>query len=109
MVMDSNRIAAFPPFADLPPAELDELAGAMREVQVEAGATVVRVDDYGSTMYLIEAGTADVVSDSGDAVKALAAQEKAVQMAKGTQFENDESMKARLEQYRKAVEDKKGK
>ena len=71
MVMDSNRIAAFPPFADLPPAELDELAGAMREVQVEAGATVVRVDDYGSTMYLIEAGTADVVSDSGDAVKAL--------------------------------------
>jgi CRP-like cAMP-binding protein len=69
--MDANRIAACPAFANLPPEELDELAGAMREVQVEAGATVIRVDDYGTTIYLIEAGTADVVSDSGDAVEAL--------------------------------------
>ena len=43
----------------------------MREVEVEAGATVIRADDYGTAIYLIEAGKADVLNDASDAIKAL--------------------------------------
>jgi len=69
--MDASRIVAFPDFADLPPEEIDELAGAMTEVEVEAGDTVVRVDDYGRAIYLIETGMADVLNDRGDAIQSL--------------------------------------
>ena len=69
--MDAKRIAAFPAFASLPPDELNEFAGVIREAEAEAGATVIRVDDYGTAIYLIEAGTADVLNDAGDAIKAL--------------------------------------
>jgi CRP-like cAMP-binding protein len=69
--MDAKRIAAFPDFANLPAEELNELAGAMTEVEVEAAATVIHVDDYGSAIYLIEAGRADVLNDGGDAIAAL--------------------------------------
>jgi CRP-like cAMP-binding protein len=69
--METKRIAAFPAFANLPPEELDEFAGAMREVEVETGATVIRSDDYGTALYLVEAGNADVLNDAGDASKAL--------------------------------------
>ena len=60
-----------PAFANLPAEELNEFAGTMREVEVEAGATVIRADDYGTAVYLIEAGKADVLNDAGDAIKAL--------------------------------------
>ena len=36
VVMDANRIAVFPDFANLPAEELNDLAGAMTEVEVEA-------------------------------------------------------------------------
>lgn len=71
MVMDASRLAAFPGFADLPAAQLDELAGAMSEAEVEAGATVITIDDYGTAVYFIEAGDVDVLNDSGDAIEAL--------------------------------------
>ena len=71
VIMDANRIAVFPDFANLPAEELNDLAGAMTEVEVEAGATVIRVDDYGSAIYLIEAGRADVLNDDGGAIEAL--------------------------------------
>jgi len=51
--VDTSRIAAFLVFADLPAAELDELAAAMREVEVEAGAKVITLDDYGTAIYFI--------------------------------------------------------
>jgi thiol-disulfide isomerase/thioredoxin len=41
--------------------------------------------------------------DSGDAAKALETQERAVKLAEGTPAGNDPGLKARLEQYRKAV------
>jgi CRP-like cAMP-binding protein len=69
--MDANRIAVFPDFASLPHEELHELAVAMTEVEVQSGATVIHVDDYGSAVYLIEDGTADVLNDDGDAIEAL--------------------------------------
>lgn len=69
--MDANRIAAFRVFADVPAAELDEVAAVMREVDVEAGAKVTTLDDYGTAIYFIEQGEADAVIDGGDATQVL--------------------------------------
>ncbi len=69
--MDTSRIAAFPAFADLPPAELDELAAAISAVEVEADAKVVTLDNYGTAIYFIEQGKADVLTDGGEATQAL--------------------------------------
>jgi CRP-like cAMP-binding protein len=70
-VVDASRIARFPNFADLPAEELDEVAAAMSEVEVEAGATVITVDDYGTAIYFIEEGTADVMDDGHETTMAL--------------------------------------
>jgi CRP-like cAMP-binding protein len=69
--VDTSRIAAFTVFADLPATELDEVADAMSEVEVDAGAKVVTLDDYGTAIYFIEQGEADVVTDSAEATQAL--------------------------------------
>jgi CRP-like cAMP-binding protein len=69
--VDTSRIAAFPIFADLPAAELDELAAAMSEAEIEAGAKVITDDDYGTAVYFIEQGEADVLTDDGEASRAL--------------------------------------
>jgi len=69
--VDTSRIAAFSVFADLPATELDELAGAMSEVEVEAGANVLMLDDYGTAIYFIEQGEAAVLTDGGEEAKAL--------------------------------------
>jgi CRP-like cAMP-binding protein len=47
------------------------LAGAMREVDVEAGTKVVTVDDYGTAIYFIEQGEAEVLLDGGEATRSL--------------------------------------
>jgi CRP/FNR family transcriptional regulator, cyclic AMP receptor protein len=65
-MVDTSRIAAIPVLADLPAPELDELAGAMREVEVEAGAEVVTVDDWGAATYFIEQGEAEVRFEGGE-------------------------------------------
>jgi CRP-like cAMP-binding protein len=69
--VDTSRIAALSDFADLPSDELDELATAMREVDVEAGAKVVTVDDYGTAVYFIEEGQADVLDDGSETTGTL--------------------------------------
>ena len=69
--VDASRIASLSAFADLPADELDALAGAMHEVEVEAGATVIRADDYGTAIYFIEEGQADVVGEGGEAAGTL--------------------------------------
>ena len=69
VVVDSSRIAAFLDFADLPPDELDELAASMSEVEVEAGANVLTLDEYGTAIYFIEQGEADVLDDAGEGNK----------------------------------------
>jgi CRP-like cAMP-binding protein len=69
--VDTSRIAAFLLLADLPPAELDELAAAMSDVEVEAGAKVVTLDDYGTAIYFIEQGEADVLNEGGEATQTL--------------------------------------
>jgi len=71
--METTRIAAFPVFADLPEAELDELAGAVHELAVAERSTVVNVDDYGDAVYLVEEGTADVMNERGETTQTLTA------------------------------------
>ena len=69
--MDTSRIAAFPVLADLPAAELHQLANAMSEFEVEAGAKVVTVDDYGTAIYFIEEGEADVLAERDESTQTL--------------------------------------
>ena len=69
--METSRFRALPVLADLPESELDELATAMSEVEVEAGAKVVTVDDYGTAVYFIEQGEADVLADGDEATETL--------------------------------------
>jgi CRP-like cAMP-binding protein len=64
--VDARRIAAFPVFADLPAAELDELVPAMSELEVDTGTKVITLDDYGTAIYFIEQGEADVLTDGGE-------------------------------------------
>ena len=69
--VDTSRIAAVPLIADLPAAELDELAAAMSGLEVEAGAKVISLDNYGTAIYFIEQGHADVLPDGGEATQTL--------------------------------------
>ena len=71
--MDTSRVAAFSVLADLPAAELDELAGAMSEVEFDAGVPVVTLDDYGTAIYFVEHGEADVMTETGEVAEALGA------------------------------------
>jgi CRP-like cAMP-binding protein len=67
--VDRSRIESFPVLADLPEAELDELAAALSEFEVDAGAKVITLDDYGTAIYFIEQGEADVIVDGGEAAE----------------------------------------
>jgi CRP-like cAMP-binding protein len=69
--VDTSRIAAFPVFADLPAAELEEVAAAMREVDIEADAKVITLDAYGTAIYFIEQGNADALTDGDEAIQSL--------------------------------------
>ena len=71
MFVDTSRVAAFLDFADLPADELDELAAALSEVEVEAGDKVVTLDDYGTAVYFVEQGNADVLDEGGEATDLL--------------------------------------
>jgi CRP-like cAMP-binding protein len=64
-------VAAIRVLADLPAEELDELAAAMRETTNEPGAKVVTLDDWGTAIYFIEHGEAEVLSEGGEATKVL--------------------------------------
>lgn len=71
MVVETSRIAAVPALAELPDSELAELAALMNEREVATGTEVVTVGNYGSAVYFIERGTADVLDDEGEATNAL--------------------------------------
>ena len=69
--MDTSRVAAFQLLADLPDEELAAVADAMTEVEVDEGATVITVDSYGTAIYFVEQGNADVLTDGGEAPRDL--------------------------------------
>ncbi len=58
--MDTSRFASVPVLAALPAAELDQLSGAMNEVEIEAGWEFITIDVYGTAVYFIEQGEAEV-------------------------------------------------
>jgi len=43
------------------------LAASMTEIEVDAGANVITLDDYGTALYFVEQGDADVLKEGGDA------------------------------------------
>jgi CRP-like cAMP-binding protein len=64
--MDRSRLSALPSLANLPAAELDQLADVLGEVEVEAGTEFIRRDAYGTAIYFIEQGEAEVqMADGG--------------------------------------------
>ena len=65
--VDASRLAPIGVLADLPAAELDELASVVKEVELETGATFITVDDYGTAVYFIEQGEAEVQDSDRDA------------------------------------------
>jgi CRP/FNR family transcriptional regulator, cyclic AMP receptor protein len=69
--VETSRISSFPDFAELPPAELERLAAAVSEFEVEAGSKVVTLDDYGTAIYFIEQGVAEVLADEGELTETL--------------------------------------
>lgn len=69
--MDTTRLAAFLDFAELPAAELSELATTVSEVEVRAADTIVALDDYGTAIYFIEEGAAEVLDDRGEEIETL--------------------------------------
>jgi len=69
--VDTSRLTAFLDFAELPAAELDELAAAVTEVDVRAADTILALDDYGTGVYFIEEGAAQVLDDHGEEVDTL--------------------------------------
>jgi CRP-like cAMP-binding protein len=70
-VVDASRIAVFPVFADVPAAELDELAAAMTETAIEAGVTILTDGDNGYIIYFIEEGEVDVLGETGEPIATL--------------------------------------
>jgi thiol-disulfide isomerase/thioredoxin len=77
-----------------PDAKLIELAlgAAQKADKLEKGENPYIADTLAKALY-----------DSGDPIAALAAQERAVRLAQGTQLEDDEGIYERLEMYRKAI------
>jgi CRP-like cAMP-binding protein len=69
--VDSSRIAAAPAFAKIPTSELEALADVMSEREVAAGAHITDLDDYTTSVFLVEQGEADVLSDGGEVIRAL--------------------------------------
>jgi CRP-like cAMP-binding protein len=69
--VQTSRLTTIPALADLPAAELDELATVVREVYVDAGARVVSIDDYGDAIYFVEEGEATVETEGDGPSEAL--------------------------------------
>jgi CRP-like cAMP-binding protein len=59
--MEASRLAAIPLFSNLPPDELEPIAGVARELEAEAGSVLTAEGDFGHAVYAIESGTAEVL------------------------------------------------
>ncbi len=61
--MDRARIAAVPLFAELGDGDVDRLAEAATEVELEAGAPLTAEGEFGHALFVVEGGTADVLQE----------------------------------------------
>jgi CRP-like cAMP-binding protein len=70
--MDPSRIEQIPLFAELTAEERAEVAACLREVTVDAGATLATQGEHAYELFVIESGDAEVRKD-GEVVRTLAA------------------------------------
>jgi CRP/FNR family transcriptional regulator, cyclic AMP receptor protein len=63
--VDRARIAAVPLFAELSDPDVDRLAEAATEIELESGAALTAEGEFGHALYIVETGTADVHQDGG--------------------------------------------
>jgi CRP-like cAMP-binding protein len=68
--MDAAQLESIPLFAELTLDQRETVARACEEMEIEAGATLVREGDFGFAAYAIREGSADVLHD-GDVVRTL--------------------------------------
>jgi len=68
--MDTAALDEIPTFANLTPEERDEVAGCLRDVTVESGATLAVQGDNAFQLFVIESGTAEVRRD-GEVIATL--------------------------------------
>ena len=68
--MEPERLAAIPFFAGLPEAELAEIAAVASELELESGHVIANEGDLGHAVFVIEEGTADVVTDGTTVARA---------------------------------------
>src|SRR5215470_10863008 len=61
--MERERIAAVPLFAELTDSDVDRLAEAASEAELEPGASLTAEGEFGHALYIVEEGTADVRQD----------------------------------------------
>jgi monovalent cation:H+ antiporter, CPA1 family len=69
--MEPRRLAALPALAELPAAELAELAAVMTEVEIEAGTALMTFGKDGYVIYFVERGEADAVTGIDEVAHAL--------------------------------------
>ena len=68
--MDAAGISAISVFADLDEAQLACVAGACRELEVEAGTTLTEEGEFGYAMFAVTSGAAEVFKD-GELIRTL--------------------------------------
>ncbi len=68
--MDAAGLSAITVFADLDEAQRECVAGACRELEVEAGTTLTEEGEFGYAMFAVTSGTADVFKD-GELIRTL--------------------------------------
>src|ERR671919_2136454 len=61
--MDAATLETIPLFAGLTLDQRERIAGVCQEIEIEAGATLLREGDFGYAMFAILDGTADVLKD----------------------------------------------
>jgi CRP-like cAMP-binding protein len=61
--VDAAGISAIPVFADLDEEQRKCVAGACRELDVEAGTTLAEQGEFGYAVFAVTSGTADVFKD----------------------------------------------
>ncbi len=61
--MDRARIATVPLFAELADGDIDRLAEAATELELEPGAPLTAEGEFGHALFVVESGTAEVLQD----------------------------------------------
>jgi serine phosphatase RsbU (regulator of sigma subunit) len=69
--MKELLISSVPLFATIPPHELDELASDLQQVAFPAGSILMREGDLGDGMYIVLAGTFEIIKELGTADERL--------------------------------------